>query len=234
MFHLSRDLSGTSPTALDRVVAPLYTLLVPGRHPDQGPRADRSSWTADTDMVMRMPGWRCTLHRAASAAALVGLALAPVAACQDPGSLSDSEKRARIDELYESYKSDFPGVRETTVEALVGELSAPVPPVLVDVRSDEERAVSMIPGALSREEFEARRDELAGREVVTYCTIGYRSGVYTRELMDEGWTASNLRGSILAWTHAGGELVHEGSPTRRVHVYGPEWNLVPRGYEAVW
>jgi rhodanese-related sulfurtransferase len=172
--------------------------------------------------------------RTGSAIVILGLSLMPAAACQDPGALSDAEKQSRIEELYEGYKPDFPGVPETTVETLVRELAGPEPPVLVDVRSDEEREVSTIPGALSREEFEARRDELAGREVVTYCTIGYRSGLYTQELIDEGWTASNLRGSILAWTHAGRELVHDGSPTRRVHVYGSTWNLAAEGYEAIW
>jgi sodium/bile acid cotransporter 7 len=166
--------------------------------------------------------------------ALLGIALVAGAACANRGDLSDAEKQARIEELYESYKTDFPSAPETTVETLVRELAEPEPPVLVDVRTDEEQEVSVIPGALSREEFEARRDELAGREVVTYCTIGYRSGQYTEELIEEGWAASNLRGSILAWTHAGRPLVHDGEPTRRVHVYGRTWNLAARGYEAVW
>jgi rhodanese-related sulfurtransferase len=175
-----------------------------------------------------------TLRRTGSAACLLGLALVPVGVCQDPGTPSDTEKQARIDELYESYKAKFPGAPEMTVEALVQKLAGPEPPVLVDVRSDEEREVSMIPGAISRREFERQPDRFAGREVVTYCTIGYRSGLYTQKLVDEGWNASNLRGSILAWTHNGQELEQGGSPTRRVHVYGRTWSLVAEGYEAVW
>lgn len=169
-----------------------------------------------------------------SAACLFALALVPVGACQDPGALPDAEKRVRIDELYEGYRRSFPDAPETTAETLRERLSGPEPPIVVDVRDDEERAVSTIPGALSRKEFEERHDELAGREVVTYCTIGYRSGLYTQRLIDEGWKASNLRGSIVSWTHAGGELVRNGEPTRRVHVYGRKWNLVADGYEAVW
>ncbi len=174
-------------------------------------------------------------HRAVcSAAGLLLIALVPVAACQDPGTLPDEEKQVRIDELYEGYKKKFPDAPEITVEAFQERLAGPEPPVVVDVRDDEEREVSMLPGALSREEFEKRRDELAGREIVTYCTIGYRSGLYTRKLVGEGWKASNLRGSIVSWTHVGGELVRDGAPTRRVHVYGKRWNLVAEGYEAVW
>jgi sodium/bile acid cotransporter 7 len=168
------------------------------------------------------------------AAGLLLLAVVTVGACPDPGELPGPEKQARIDELYEGYKKKFPEAPETTVETLRERLDGPEPPVLVDVRGADEREVSTIPGALSREEFEARREELSGREVVTYCTIGYRSGLYTRKLVDEGWKASNLRGSIVAWTHIGGVLVKNGAPTRRVHVYGRKWNLVADGYEAVW
>jgi sodium/bile acid cotransporter 7 len=175
-----------------------------------------------------------TSRRSGSAVCLIGLALVSMAACQDPGDLPDAQKRARIDALYDGYRKDFPRTPEITVEALVTRLARPDPPVLVDVRDDEERRVSVIPGAISREEFERRRKELAGRQVVTYCTIGYRSGVYTEKLIDQGWRASNLRGSILAWTHAGGTLLEGGTPTRRVHVYGRSWNLAAEGYEAVW
>lgn len=175
-----------------------------------------------------------TLTTVGPAAGLLLLALVTVAACQDLGELPDEEKQVRIDELYEGYKKKFPDAPETTVEALKERLADPDAPVVVDVRDDEEREVSMIRGAISQEQFESRRDELAGREVVVYCTIGYRSGLYTRKLVEEGWKASNLRGSIVSWTHVEGDLVQNGAPTRRVHVYGRKWNLLAEGYESVW
>ena len=46
--------------------------------------------------------------------------------------------------------------------------------------------------------------------------------------------AVNLKGSILPWVHAGQELVDDTGPTRRVHVHGREWGLLPAGYEPVW
>lgn len=162
------------------------------------------------------------------------LALVLGGACQNPGDLPDAEKRVKIDELYRGYKSKFPDAPEMTVETLKQRLTGTDPPVLVDVRGDEEREVSMIPGAISQEEFEKHPDRFTGREVVTYCTIGYRSGRYTQKLVGKGWDAHNLRGSIVSWTHVEGELEHDGSPTRRVHVYGRAWNLVAEGYEAVW
>jgi hypothetical protein len=39
---------------------------------------------------------------------------------------------------------------------------------------------------------------------------------------------------VLLWSHEGLPLTSSDGPTRRVHVYGPRWNLLPAGYEAVW
>lgn len=152
----------------------------------------------------------------------------------DTSRLSDVEKRERIEALYEGYRADFPTVPEISVDELQRRLSAEDAPVLVDVRAEEERRVSTLPGALSREEFEARREQFAGRDVVTYCTIGYRSGLYARELAEQGVDVLNLRGSILSWTHGAGDLQRGGRPTREVHVYGRKWNLAADDYEPVW
>ncbi|MEZ5331151.1 MAG: rhodanese-like domain-containing protein [Thermoanaerobaculia bacterium] len=147
---------------------------------------------------------------------------------------SEAGREQRIAELYAGYHEKFPEVPDISATELESHLEDPGL-VLVDVREARERNVSTLPGALSAEEFEAREDELRGRRVVTYCTIGYRSGLYAERLRQEGWDAVNLEGSILAWTHAGGPLVDpEGRPTHRVHVYGRRWNLAADGYEPVW
>ncbi|MEQ8514993.1 MAG: rhodanese-like domain-containing protein [Chromatocurvus sp.] len=105
--------------------------------------------------------------------------------------------------------------------------------VLVDVRSPGEIAVSMIPGAISRSEFEASRDQYRGTEVITYCTVGARSADYAEKLLDDGFQARNYAGSILDWVGAGLSLVTpDGEPTRRVHVYSKRFS-VPPPYEAV-
>ena len=92
----------------------------------------------------------------------------------------------------------------------------------------------MIPGAISRDDFDADRARYAGSRIVAYCTIGARSGEFAAEIQQQGWKVRNLEGSILAWTHAGGELVGPDGPTKKVHVYGRRWNLAADGYEAVW
>lgn len=150
--------------------------------------------------------------------------------------LDDAEKRARIDRLIEEYREELPAVPSMTAEELQDRLaSEPDRIVLVDARTPKERQISAIPGAITLEELESLPDRFRDRTVVVYCTIGYRSAEYTKELRKEGWQARNLAGSILAWTHAGGPLVDpQGNSTRKVHVYGEEWNLAADGYEAVW
>lgn len=148
-------------------------------------------------------------------------------------SYSDSQKHDRIDELYETYQASFRDTPSISVADLQEELKTG-DVVLVDVREPRERAVSTIPGAIDVETFERDADRYKDRTVVTYCTIGARSGTYAESLQRRGFQVRNLRGSILAWTHAHQPLVTGTGETRRVHVYGPAWNLAAQGYEAVW
>jgi len=105
--------------------------------------------------------------------------------------------------------------------------------LLVDVREPHERRVSMLPGAITKEEFERNRARYRSWVVVPYCTIGLRSGIYTRDLRRQGFEVRNLAGSALAWAHAGLPFEARGEATRRVHVFNADWNLLPRGYEPV-
>jgi hypothetical protein len=71
--------------------------------------------------------------------------------------------------------------------------------------------------------------------IVVYCTIGVRSGRYTKKLIRKGFDAHNLAGGVLAWAHSGGEFVDlKGNRTDTVHVYGEEWDLLPPGYMSTW
>ena len=146
---------------------------------------------------------------------------------------NDEEKKAAIASMYSSYKeAGFPEVKEVTVEAL---RESDAQYVVVDVRTEEERAVSMLPGAISSEVYEAAGDQYAGRPVVVYCTIGARSGEYAKSLTKAGVEAYNMPGSVLAWSHAGFPFVDpDGAETRKVHVYGAGWDLLASGYEGVW
>ncbi len=151
----------------------------------------------------------------------------------EPELSTDYRKRQTIESLYQTSKQHFPEVPEVVPEELQA-LRDNGRVLLVDVRRPDEQAVSMLPGAVTKKEFEQRSEEFEGVTVVTYCTLGHRSGLYAKRLQAKGWRVHNLKGSILAWTHAGGELVDAEGPTQRVHVCGPSWNLAADGYEPVW
>ena len=106
--------------------------------------------------------------------------------------------------------------------------------ILVDVRSDEERKVSTIPGAISLDAVDAERQLKPEATVVVYCTIGARSAAATRDLRTSGVEAFNLVGGVLAWAHAGQTFDRDGESTTTVHVHSRSWDLLPDGYEAVW
>jgi sodium/bile acid cotransporter 7 len=105
--------------------------------------------------------------------------------------------------------------------------------VLIDVRTSDEQAVSMLPGAVTEEAVSKTPAILGGKTAVTYCTVGYRSGVYAEKMDRQGIRVLNLPGGILAWVFDGGKVYHDGKETKQVHVYGEKWNYLPDGYEAV-
>ncbi|MCY3676042.1 MAG: rhodanese-like domain-containing protein [Gemmatimonadetes bacterium] len=170
------------------------------------------------------------------------VALLALAACILPVTVAHAQSRAVEADRYaavlrfvEQLKADYPDVPTISADSLSRALPS-TDIVLVDVRSDAERAVSTLPGAITAEAFEDRLDEFrrSGRTLVAYCTIGARSSAYARRMRARGVDMTNLEGSVLAWTHAGGMLSSEGVPTRRLHVYGRRWNLAADGYVTVW
>ena len=146
---------------------------------------------------------------------------------------SQDDRRHSLDEMISQVGRRFPDVKTIDPAGLRERLPAN-DTVLVDVRSPAERAVSTLPGAMTPEEFEDQLDDLGDCTVVAYCTVGARSSTYARRMGRKGVLVLNLEGSLLAWTHAGGELTDGSSPTKRLHVFGPRWNLAADGYEGVW
>lgn len=153
-------------------------------------------------------------------AAVLGFVLAMTAAAPTP-------LQQRIEALVHAIEPKVADVPVTTARQL---LSANPMPLLLDVRSPAERAVSIIPGAVTE-----LGTQPPGTRVVVYCTIGLRSGIRARELRAQGLEAVNLRGGILSWLAEGGQLVDAaGQPTRAVHVYGRRWDAVPDDVDSVW
>lgn len=116
-------------------------------------------------------------------------------------------------------KAALPEVPSITTEELSAKLQSHNPPLLIDAREPEEMAMSRIPGAVPP------RSLPKDREVVVYCSIGYRSGLLVQKLRQEGATkVYNLEGSIFLWANQGRAL--EGGTT--VHPFDPWWGLLLR------
>ena len=147
--------------------------------------------------------------------------------------LSDAEKKETVYRMYDVYKEDFPNVRDLSPQQAM-ELLKRDKLVFVDTRRPEEIAVSMLPGAVSRQDFLEHKDQYRDKTIVAYCTISYRSGVFARDRAKEGITVLNLQAGILAWLLEGGKVYDKsGNEVKRVHVYGDKWDYAPAGYETV-
>ncbi len=160
-------------------------------------------------------------------------------AAQAPSPSREERRRAKVAQEYVKATQgiNVPTLKADSLKSQLGDTNL----ILIDVRQPNEQIVSMLPGALTPYEF-AQRFKTgfpAGKRVVTYCTIGHRSGEYAEELQVKGVPVQNLEGGILAWTHAGGKLTRDSGgvrvPTKKVHVYSQdmkEW--IALDYTAVW
>ncbi len=129
----------------------------------------------------------------------------------------------------------FPTLPHVGVAELERNLAAPPEerPILLDVRSAEEYAVSHLEGALQAATAEEALAVLAGvepeRTIVLYCSVGLRSAEIADELEAAGYTnLRNLRGSLFAWANSGRPVVRHGEPVRQVHPYDAKWGKLLR------
>lgn len=158
--------------------------------------------------------------------------------------------------------------------------------ILVDVREVEEQKVSMIPGAMTKSVFESEvlpgllqkkqetpdnvkigssvvapdepDEERTEPLVVPYCTVGYRSGVYCRELQQQHRLKNVRNGEgVVMWTFDGGPLAkplstgrapqlpwnpsdtagnrqESADATYTVHVYGRPWDMAAQPFKTVY
>ena len=114
-----------------------------------------------------------------------------------------------------------------------GENAAAPDFVVVDVRSEKEVKVSVIPGAITKEQFEKDIEKYRDRVVIPYCTVGGRSTAYAKQLAKQEFKIKNYAGSILKWIDAGLPLVTlDGKPTKQVHISSDRYT-VPKEYERV-
>ncbi len=146
--------------------------------------------------------------------------------------VSKESNKVKAHKMYLEIKKDFNNVPEfklSEVERLKSNIQ------FVDVRAIDERKVSIIPEAISKEEFEKNISTFKDKKIVVYCTIGYRSGKYVQKLKNMNIDAYNLEGSLLGWAHYGKPLVTpSGNEVKKAHVYGRSWNYLPEDFTSTW
>ena len=138
-----------------------------------------------------------SLHRLASpkiiALAAASLALA---ACAEEAEISPVEELA-LPELAQIEALEAKQVDELLKEKKIR---------LIDVRTDEEVAEGMIPGAehIALDKFDPEKLDLSdGREPVLYCNSDRRSGIAAEKLSKfTGKKARHLKGGFQAWREA--------------------------------
>jgi rhodanese-related sulfurtransferase len=132
--------------------------------------------------------------------------------------------------LKQSLRHRFPKVEWITTAQLADWLADKQrpPPVLLDVRTEDEWNVSHLPGARRVEPNSSIEKTASGiskdTPIVTYCAVGYRSGETATKLREAGFTAvRNLEGSIFQWANEHRPLVREGKAVTTVHPYSSLW-----------
>lgn len=130
-------------------------------------------------------------------------------------------------------RRDFPDVEQMPPEELRQELendSTPAP-VLLDVREEDEYAVSHLPGAIRVEPGSDASEALESLDpdtpIVAYCSVGYRSSALVKKLQERGFTnVQNLEGSIFEWANRGYPVERDGEEVREVHPFDEEWGAL--------
>ena len=125
-------------------------------------------------------------------------------------------------------RSDFPTVPRIGTKEVAAWLndSKRAQPVLLDVRTKPEFEVSHIRGA-QRIEPDSAADAInlpRDKPIVTYCSVGYRSGGFAKKLRDAGYkNVQNMSGSIFEWANEGHPVERNGERVDKVHPYNGTW-----------
>ena len=125
-------------------------------------------------------------------------------------------------------RAEFPAVAGIGVDELAARLAAGDVPLLLDVRAPAEFQVSHLQGARRAGDLEQALALLGDapheREIVVYCSIGYRSAHLADQLQGQGFThVRNLEGSIFEWANSGHAVYGERGPVDLVHPYDAQW-----------
>jgi rhodanese-related sulfurtransferase len=161
-----------------------------------------------------------------------GLALAVLAAASVRAAASGQRC---LDVKEQQLAAQFRSVEQVLPQDLAALLQRPEELLLVDVRDDGEHVVGTIEGAIHVTpaiQFDALLQKIgssvAGKTVIVYCSVGYRSSQlanrFQAALLERGaLRVANLRGGVFSWHNHGRPLVDKFGRTDHVHPYSRKW-----------
>ncbi len=126
-------------------------------------------------------------------------------------------------------RTRFPDVEQMSTNELARSLEEPGngKPVLIDVRTPQEYAVSHLKGAVRAQTVQEVESLVHGDKdvpLVLYCSVGYRSSQLASALMEAGFRhVRNLEGSIFKWANEGRPVYRDGKAVHAVHPYDEDW-----------
>jgi rhodanese-related sulfurtransferase/protein tyrosine phosphatase (PTP) superfamily phosphohydrolase (DUF442 family) len=125
-------------------------------------------------------------------------------------------------------RKQYPNILGINVDELSRQLTTSKKPLMLDVREPKEFAVSHLLGARRASNLQQAKDLLRGepkdRDIVVYCSIGYRSAELASALQTAGYDhVRNLEGSIFEWANTGHRVFLGEREVSQVHPYDAEW-----------
>jgi rhodanese-related sulfurtransferase len=117
-----------------------------------------------------------------------------------------------------------------TQEALKKILASNNPVVILDSREQKEYDVSHLPNAIwvGYDQVNWKKIESLNKNstIVIYCSVGYRSGKLTEELLKKGFkNTKNLYGGLFNWVNNGSAVeTSNHKKTTNVHGYDEKWS----------
>jgi len=135
--------------------------------------------------------------------------------------IEDLERIKRI------VRATFPAVRQISCQTLANWFNeSDSEPLVIDVRSQKEYAVSHLRGAINlrkSSEIHQMIEERRPSRTVVYCSVGFRSSRIIARLKEAHEQIYNLEGSIFEWANQGRPIYIGETQVQTVHPLSKRW-----------
>jgi rhodanese-related sulfurtransferase len=133
---------------------------------------------------------------------------------------------AQNSDAFEEYLQDLTG--EFEIEQIQADSAILSKAIVLDTREKEEYEVSRLKNAIwiGYDDFDMTAVDSLDRdkELIVYCSVGYRSSKIGIELKEAGYQdVKNLYGGIFKWANEGRPLYSDSTQTVRIHGYNRKW-----------